>query len=81
MLEVRTVEQFLGKALEIVKFLNGLLWNNILLVILVGCGIYFTILLKGIQVRKIGKAFKNAFSGFSLIGKKLIRKVCLHSNL
>lgn len=68
------MEQFLGKALEIVKFLNGLLWDNILLVILVGCGIYFTILLKGIQVRKIGKAFKNAFSGFSLIGKKADKK-------
>ena len=40
------------------------------MVILVGCGIFFTISLKGIQLRKFAKAFKQAFGGFSLRGEK-----------
>lgn len=56
--------------LKIVVAINGILWGKVLLVILVGCGIFFTIYLKGIQLRKFAKAFKQAFGGFSLRGEK-----------
>ena len=55
--------------LKIVVAINGILWGKILIVILVGCGIFFTISLKGIQLRKFSKAFKQAFKGFSLKGE------------
>ena len=56
--------------LKIVVAINGILWGKVLLVILVGCGIFFTISLKGKQLRKFAKAFKQAFGGFSLRGEK-----------
>ena len=56
--------------LKIVVAINGVLWGKVLLVILVGCGIFFTISLNGIQLRKFTKAFKQAFGGFSLRGEK-----------
>ena len=56
--------------LKIVVAINGILWGKVLLVILVGCGIFFTLSLKGIQLRKFTKAFKQAFGGFSLRGEK-----------
>ena len=56
--------------LKIVVAINGILWGKVLLVILVGCGIFFTISLKGIQLRKFAEAFKQAFGGFSLRGEK-----------
>ncbi len=56
--------------LEIVKSINGILWGYVLLFVLVGCGVFFTINLRGIQIRKFGRAFKQAFGGFSLKGEK-----------
>lgn len=56
--------------LTIVKDINSILWGIVLIVLLVGCGIFFTVVLRGVQVRKFGKAFKNAFGGFSLNGEK-----------
>ena len=56
--------------LKIVVAINGILWGKVLLVILVGCGIFFTISLKGIQLRKFAKAFKQDFGGCSLRGEK-----------
>lgn len=56
--------------LEIVKAINGILWGIVLVVVLVGCGIMFTFYLRGIQIRKFGKAFKQVFGGFTLKGEK-----------
>ncbi len=56
--------------LTIVQAINDILWGKILIVMLVGCGIFFTINLRGIQIRKFGKAFKQAFGGFTLKGEK-----------
>ena len=56
--------------LTIVQAINDILWGKILIVMLVGCGIFFTFNLRGIQVRKFGKAFKQAFGGFTLKGEK-----------
>ncbi len=48
---------------EIVKIINEYLWNYGLLFLLCGSGLYFTIRLKFIQVRKFGRGFKMAFGG------------------
>lgn len=56
---------------QIVKTLNTWLWDkNILLILLCGSGIYFTIRLRFIQVRRFRAGWKRLFGGFSLRGKK-----------
>ena len=55
---------------EIIKVISDFFWNNILLFLLCGAGVYFTIRLKFVQVRKFGAGFKRVFGGFSLRGKK-----------
>lgn len=49
---------------------NSWLWNILLIVLLCGTGIYYTIRLKFIQVRKFTEGFKLVFGNFSLKGKK-----------
>ena len=53
----------------ITKF-NDVLWNSVLLFLLVGTGLYFTIRLKFVQIRRFGEGFKRIFGGLSLKGKK-----------
>lgn len=56
---------------QIVKTLNSYLWDkNILLVLLCGSGIYFTLRLRFVQVRKFGAGWKRLFGNFSLKGKQ-----------
>lgn len=40
-----------------------MLWGPIMLVVLLGTGIYYTIITRAIQVRKFGQAFKRVFGG------------------
>lgn len=54
----------------IVKSVNVVLWDYVLLFLLVGTGIYFSFQLKFIQVRKFGKGMKLLFGEFSLKGTK-----------
>ncbi|SHJ82296.1 alanine or glycine:cation symporter, AGCS family [Hathewaya proteolytica DSM 3090] len=54
---------------NLVKNINGYLWDYILVFLLCGTGIYFTFKLKFIQVRKFGESFKKTFGGISF-GKK-----------
>ena len=56
--------------LELVTQANNFLWNTILIVLLCGTGIYYTIRLKFIQVRKFGEACKVVFGKFRLKGAK-----------
>ena len=56
--------------LNIVNAVNKVLWDYILLFLLCGTGIYFTIRLKFIQVRKFGEGFRRLFGGLKLNGKK-----------
>ena len=49
---------------------NDFLWSFLLLILLCGTGIYYTIRLKFIQVRKFGEGFKHVFGHFSLNGEK-----------
>ena len=46
-----------------VQFVNGLLWDYLLLIVLVGTGIWFTIRLKFIQIRGFGEGFRRTFGG------------------
>ena len=45
------------------------LWNWILLILLVGTGLYFTLRLRFVQVRRFGEGMRRLFGGFSLHGK------------
>lgn len=55
--------------LEIVKSINGVLWDYALIFLLCGTGIYFTFKLKFVQVIKFGESFKLVF-GKIKFGKK-----------
>lgn len=69
---MEAVEKFLE---SIVSSVNTVLWGTgaipgILLLALVGSGIYFTIRLNFVQVKKFGQAFKTTFGGLTLKGAK-----------
>ena len=49
---------------------NSFLWSFLLIVLLCGTGIYYTIRLRFIQVRKFGEGWKLVFGHLSLNGKK-----------
>ena len=49
---------------------SNFLWNYILLFLLVGTGIFFTIRLRGVQLRRFGEGVHRVFGGFTLRGKK-----------
>mgnify|MGYP004617069457 FL=1 len=49
---------------------SNILWNYLLLFLLVGTGVFFTIRLGGVQVRRFGEGFRRVFGGFTLRGKK-----------
>ncbi|MBQ9624479.1 MAG: alanine:cation symporter family protein, partial [Clostridia bacterium] len=49
---------------------NSLLWDALLLFLLCGTGIYFTLRLKFVQVTKFGAGMKKVFGGLNLFGKE-----------
>ena len=53
-----------------VKSISDFFWNNILLFLLFGTGIWFTVRMRFIQVRRFGHGLARLFGGFSLNGKK-----------
>lgn len=54
----------------IVTTVNSFLWDYALLFLLIATGIYFTIRLNFIQIRKFGEGMRRLFGGFSLKGDK-----------
>jgi len=52
--------------LSIVKSINGVLWGYVLIFLLCGTGIYFTIKLRFVQVRRFRESFKQAFGGIKI---------------
>jgi len=44
------------RALEVVNELSGLVWGPVLLILLVGTGLYLTILLRALQFRQLGRS-------------------------
>lgn len=55
---------------SIVSNVNKVLWDYALLILLCGTGIFFTLRLGFIQIRKFGEGFRRMFGGFSLKGSK-----------
>ena len=54
--------------LEVVSTINSYLSNYVLLILLIGTGLYFTIRTRFVQFRCFGEGFKRMFGGFSLSG-------------
>ena len=54
----------------IIEAIQGFLWDYLLIFLLCGTGLFFTITLKGVQFRRFGAGMREMFSGFSLRGKK-----------
>ena len=49
---------------------SDILWNSLLLFLLVGTGVFFTIRLRGVQLRRFGEGGHRVFGNFTLRGKK-----------
>ena len=49
---------------------SDILWNSLLLFLLVGTGVFFTIRLRGVQLRRFGEGFHRVFGNSTLRGKK-----------
>ena len=56
--------------LQLVTKGNDFLWSFFLILVLCGTGLYYTIRLKFIQVRKFGEGCRHVFGHFSLNGEK-----------
>ncbi|MBQ1399291.1 MAG: sodium:alanine symporter family protein [Lachnospiraceae bacterium] len=54
----------------IVGGVNNVLWNYLLLILLVGTGVFFTIRTRFVQIRRFGAAMKRVFGGIKLHGDK-----------
>ena len=54
----------------IVEQASSFLWDYLLLFLLVGTGVFFTIRLRGVQLRRFCDGFHRVFGGFTLRGKK-----------
>ncbi|MDO5062295.1 MAG: sodium:alanine symporter family protein [Peptostreptococcaceae bacterium] len=59
--------------LDLVVKINGFLWGIPLIALLLGTGVYFTIITGCIQIRKMGLAFKETF-GFLFEKEKKVKK-------
>ncbi len=59
-----------AKLLEIVSTINGYLTDYVLIVLLVGIGLFYTIRTRFVQVRCFPEAMKRAFGGINLKGGK-----------
>ncbi len=56
--------------LSILKSINNVLWGYILIILLCGTGIFYTIKLRFVQVRKFKEGSKRVFGGINLKGSK-----------
>ena len=56
--------------LKIVQTVNLYLSDYILIILLVGCGLYFTIRTRFVQIRCFGEGMRNVFGNFSMKGGK-----------
>ena len=60
----------MDQAAEVVDKMSGFVWNNILLFVLLGAGLYFTIRTGFVQIRRFGSGWNRVFGDFSLSGSK-----------
>ncbi len=64
------MQQFLDKLLDVLKTINSYLSDYILIVLLVGVGIFYTIKTRFVQVRCFKQGMKQVFGNLKLNGKK-----------
>ena len=62
--------RFMDALNEVISRADSFVWNNILLFVLVGTGIFFTIRTRFVQIRRFPGAWKRVFGNFSLNGGK-----------
>ena len=55
---------------QIVTTISNFIWSYVLIILLCGTGIYFTLRLRFVQIRKFGAGIKSVFGGFSLNGER-----------
>ncbi len=53
-----------------ISSISDVVWNSVLIYLLVGTGIIYTIRTRFVQIRRFGAGFKRLFGGFSLSGEK-----------
>lgn len=56
--------------MSIVQGINSILWGYVLIVLLCGTGLYYTLRLNFVQIRKFGAVCKQTFGGLTLSGEK-----------
>lgn len=54
--------------------IKSFMWDYLLIFLLCGVGLYFTIRLRFVQFRKLGESFKATFGGITLFGKKATKE-------
>lgn len=59
----------MGELNQVVQNVSGFVWNSLLIFLLVGTGIFYTIKLKFIQVRKFGEGYTKVVKGVNLNGE------------
>ncbi len=64
------MQQFLDSLLYLVKAVNSYLTDYVLIFLLVGVGILYTIATRFVQVRCFGEGLKKVFGNFKLVGGK-----------
>ena len=60
--------------LKVIEGLNSFFWGYLLIILLVGTGIFFTLKLKFIQVREFKRGLKNLINGFDMNGEEADHK-------
>jgi len=69
-LDAATEPSAMDQAAKVVDDISGFVWNNILLFVLLGAGLYFTIRTGFVQIRHFGRGWNRVFGDFSLSGSK-----------
>ena len=64
------MEAFMDQLNQVVVSLQSVMSGKVLVVLLVGTGIWFTIRLRGVQFREFGKSLKAVFGSINLNGAK-----------
>ena len=66
------MEAFMDQLNQVVVSLQSVMSGKVLVVLLVGTGIWFTIRLRGVQFREFGKSLKAVFGSINLNGAKAV---------
>lgn len=59
----------MGELNQIVQNVSGFVWNSLLIFLLIGTGIFYTLKLKFVQIRKFGEGYTKVVKGITLNGE------------